>query len=512
MNHANIRRCAIYTRKSTDHNLDLEFNSLDAQREACRAFVKSQAAEGWRVIPKSYDDPAYSGGSIERPGLQRLLSDIESGLIDVVVIYKIDRLTRSLTDFVKLLERFEARSVSLVAVTQQFNSTTPMGRLTLNVLLSFAQFERELASERVRDKISASRRKGKWTGGNIPLGYDTREKKLVPNEKEAEQVRYIFSQYLKLKAINTLIAHLNKKGFRTKLPSKKLRTARGNPFTFGPLAYVLRNRIYIGQVRSGKEWHRGEHIGIVSKQIFDRVQKLLDANAINRKELRVKSEALLRGILYDDRGNRMSPSFTTKKGVRYRFYVSSALLRGKRKDVGNITRISAPKIEESVVHQLRNRFKDTTTDQATLISLYVEKIRLGPKQIDITLKPKQRGRAITHISVPWTLRSPSSSSIDFSSQRPDSRNPVLIQAIVQAHRRLRILMTEKSIERLGSKLKADPRVIRENIRFAFLAPSITEMILKGRQPRSLTLKQLKRAAAVPSWSEQQPLLALQPTN
>lgn len=496
-----IIRCAIYTRKSTDHNLDLEFNSLDAQREACRAFVKSQAQEGWRAISKSYDDPAYSGGSIERPSLQRLLADIEAGLVDVVVIYKIDRLTRSLNDFVKLVERFEARTVSLVSVTQQFNSTTSMGRLTLNVLLSFAQFERELASERVRDKISASRRKGKWTGGNVPLGYDVQDKRLIPNKNEAKQVRYIFSQYLRLKAINALIDELNSTGFRTKALSRKIKAATGNPFTFGPLAYLLRNRIYVGETRSGVKWFPGEHEGIVPKHLFNRVQALLDANTIARKQLRVDSKALLQGLIYDGRGNRMSPSFTTKKGVRYRFYVSSALLRGKRQDAGSVTRISAPKIEETVLQELRKRFEDKTTDRRALVLLYVDKIHLRTKQIDVTLKPTSSRKASKHIILPWRLRS-SSRSIDTSSQKPDVRNPILIQAIVRAHRWLQDLMRERSIEVFSSKVKSDPRAVRENIRLAFLAPPITKMILRGRQPPSLTLKQLKRAAVF-SWSEQQ---------
>ena len=211
-------RCAIYTRKSTEHGLELEFNSLDAQREACEAYIKSQASQGWRALPQHYDDPAYSGGNLERPALKQLLADIEAGRVDVVVVYKIDRLTRSLADFAKLVEAFDARSISFVAVTQQFNTTTSMGRLTLNVLLSFAQFERELSSERVRDKIAASRRKGKWTGGTVPLGYDARDKKLVINKTEAETVRTIFRRYLELKSFSKLVADLDRQGHRHQAP------------------------------------------------------------------------------------------------------------------------------------------------------------------------------------------------------------------------------------------------------------------------------------------------------
>src|ERR1700719_1939858 len=243
-----IIRCAIYTRKSTEHGLDEEFNSLDAQREACEAYIKSQASQGWKALPQEYDDPAYSGGNLERPALKRLLRDIEAGRIDVIVVYKIDRLTRSLADFAKLVEAFDAKSISFVAVTQQFNTTTSMGRLTLNVLLSFAQFERELSSERVRDKIAASRRKGKWTGGSVPLGYDAKDKKLVIDKSEAETVRYIFKRYLELQSFGKLVAELDRRGIITKQRHTQVEKWNGGiPFTYGPLAYFLKNRVYIGE-------------------------------------------------------------------------------------------------------------------------------------------------------------------------------------------------------------------------------------------------------------------------
>ena len=227
-----IQRCAIYTRKSTEHGLELEFNSLDAQREACEAYIKSQASQGWKALPQLYDDPAFSGGNLERPALKKLLKDIEAGKVDVVVVYKIDRLTRSLADFAKLVEAFDARSISFVAVTQQFNTTTSMGRLTLNVLLSFAQFERELSSERVRDKVAASRRKGKWTGGTVPLGYEARDKKLVINPTEAETVRTIFRRYIELQSFGRLVADLDKRGIVTKRRNTKVKKFNGGiPFT-----------------------------------------------------------------------------------------------------------------------------------------------------------------------------------------------------------------------------------------------------------------------------------------
>jgi DNA invertase Pin-like site-specific DNA recombinase len=311
-----IFRCAIYTRKSTEHGLELEFNSLDAQREACESYIKSQSSEGWRAVTKRYDDPAYSGGNIDRPAVQRLLRDIEAGQIDVVVVYKIDRLTRSLADFAKLVEVFDAKSVSFVAVTQQFNTTTSMGRLTLNVLLSFAQFERELASERVRDKVAASRKKGKWTGGSVPLGYVSKDKKLVVNLAEAKTVRMIFEQYLTLKSLQKVVDELNAKGTVTKKRSNIGRQPGGVPFTYGSLAYLLKNRTYLGETGYGGSWFAGEHEPILERDLFERVQALMKDNTIVRIGRRHRIGALLSGLIFDDRGNRMSPSFTVKKGVR----------------------------------------------------------------------------------------------------------------------------------------------------------------------------------------------------
>ena len=273
-----LLRCAIYTRKSTEHGLELEFNSLDAQREACEAYIKSQASEGWRVLPKRYDDAAYSGGNLDRPALQKLLKDMENGQVDVVVVYKIDRLTRSLTDFAKLVEVFDAKSVSFVAVTQQFNTTTSMGRLTLNVLLSFAQFERELASERVRDKLAASRKKGKWTGGSVPLGYDRKDKRLVVNPAEAKTVRMIFDRYLALRSFQKLIAELDAKGIVTKKRPIAGKTTGGIRFTYGPLAYLLKNRTYLGETGHAGRWYPGEHDPIIHRATFERVQQLLKSN------------------------------------------------------------------------------------------------------------------------------------------------------------------------------------------------------------------------------------------
>ncbi|MBK3664784.1 recombinase family protein [Bradyrhizobium diazoefficiens] len=337
-------RCAVYTRKSTEHGLDQEFNSLDAQREACEAYIKSQASQGWKLVPAHFDDPAYSGGNLDRPALKRLITEIELGRIDVVVVYKIDRLTRSLADFAKLVETFDARSVSFVAVTQQFNTTTSMGRLTLNILLSFAQFERELASERVRDKVAASRKKGKWTGGTVPLGYDAKDKKLVVNKAEAERVRTIFQLYLEHRSFGKLVAELDRRGIVSKRRTTKDPKYQGGiPFTYGPLAYFLKNRVYLGEIHHGGKWFKGEHAAILDRQTFDQVQQLLADNNARRGTKFSNSDALLKGKLFDDKGNRMGPTFSSKNGVRYRFYTSTAL-RGRTHKAGSVTRVSAPEI------------------------------------------------------------------------------------------------------------------------------------------------------------------------
>jgi DNA invertase Pin-like site-specific DNA recombinase len=312
-------RCAVYTRKSSEHGLEQDFNSLDAQREAAEAYIKSQAHEGWRLVKTRYDDGGISGGTLERPALQSLLTDIQSRKVDVVVVHKVDRLTRSLADFAKLVELFEAHGVSFVAVTQQFNTTTSMGRLTLNVLLSFAQFERELAGERIRDKFAASRRKGMWMGGTIPLGYDVKDRKLVINAQEAERVRLIFGRYLALGCVAKLQADLDQCGVRSK--QRVLTSGRvigGCSFGRGALYHLLRNRIYRGEVVHKGIVYPGEHNAIVDEELWAAVQARLADNCTTRRKARVETGALLGGLIYDDRGNIMSPTYSVRRGNRYR--------------------------------------------------------------------------------------------------------------------------------------------------------------------------------------------------
>src|SRR6266536_550024 len=300
-NERKILRCAVYTRKSSEHGLEQDFNSLDAQREAGEAYIKSQVHEGWRLIKTHYDDGGLSGGSMERPALQALLADIRTRKIDIVVVYKVDRLTRSLADFAKLVELFETHSVSFVSVTQSFNTTTSMGRLTLNVLLSFAQFEREVTGERIRDKIAASKKKGMWMGGNVPLGYDVIERRLVVNEAEAKTVKLIFERYLELGCVRALKAALDRLAVRSKhRVAETGRTVGGGAFGRGALYYLLRNRVYRGEAVHKGVAHPGEHEAIIEEDLWETVQAKLSAPGNKQRRGRAESGALLMGLVFDD--------------------------------------------------------------------------------------------------------------------------------------------------------------------------------------------------------------------
>jgi DNA invertase Pin-like site-specific DNA recombinase len=522
-------RCAIYTRKSTEHGLELEFNSLDAQREACEAYIKSQASQGWRNLPQRYDDAAFSGGNMDRPALKRLLDDIDANKVDVIVVYKIDRLTRSLADFAKLVEIFDAKAISFVAVTQQFNTTTSMGRLTLNVLLSFAQFERELSSERVRDKVAASRKKGQWGGGSVPLGYDSKDKKLVINEDEAETVRAIFKNYLELRSLRELLGKMGKLGVVSKQRTlSDGRATGGVAFGNGSLAYLLKNRTYCGEIRHKCAWYAGEHPPIIDTATFDRVQELLRTNSVARVAKRSENKALLAGLLFDDRDNRMSPSFSTKRGIRYGFYVSAAILRGRKGDAGSLPRVSAPDLEDAVLGALRERALSDGPSPITprnLIDANIARIQIGSNRITITLRDLEStpnssevvlddyaptsANPLPFIEIPWSQTKKRNLAPMENAQDNANRdsNPGLVQAVVRAHAWVKDLSagTHESIEALAKANALHPKVIRNGIRLAFLAPDMTNAILQGEQPASLTLRDFYKAAPL-CWSEQRQAL------
>ena len=367
---AERKRCAIYTRKSSEEGLDQEFNSLDAQREAGEAYVKSQSSEGWTLLADRYDDGGYSGGSMERPGLKALLADIGAGLIDVVVVYKIDRLTRSLADFARMVELFDRHEVSFVSVTQAFNTTSSMGRLTLNVLLSFAQFEREVTGERIRDKIAASKARGMWMGGTLPLGYDPpadSARALVVNEAEACTVRLIFATYLELGSVHALERWLAERDIRSKVRVTKAgKTLGGLPFSRGALFHLLRNQTYLGMIVHKDLVHPGVHEAIVDPDLFARVQERLDAQARRHRSRRDHvSRAPLTGRLFDTGGNPMTPSFSHgASGKVYRYYVSAPLQQGARMDYsdGVLRRVSAAGIERMIAEILVASLPDAGSD------------------------------------------------------------------------------------------------------------------------------------------------------
>ena len=398
-------RCAVYTRVSTDARLEQDFNSLDAQREACEAYIKSQTHESWRLIKAHFDDGGFSGGNMERPALQALLAEIRERRLDIVVVYKVDRLTRSLADFAKLVELFDAHGVSFVSVTQSFNTTTSMGRLTLNVLLSFAQFEREVTGERIRDKIAASKKKGLWMGGVLPLGYMVVDRKLIVVPEEAETVRLCFERYRDLRSLPALQRDLRERGVITR--ERRLATGRtigGIPFFAGALVALLRNRTYLGEINHRDKSYTGEHEAIIEKGLFDDVQAILEANRQGHREHWRKSNALLVGKVYDDRGNRMTPSYAIKRGARYRYYISAALVQGKKSEAGSVARVAAQDMEDRVVTALRSGgvVNDGDPTHETLHAV-VDRITVGSTAITITLcTATGDGPPHQPLQIPWT--------------------------------------------------------------------------------------------------------------
>jgi site-specific DNA recombinase len=532
-----VFRCAIYTRKSTEHNLHLEFNSLDAQREACEAYIKSQAHEGWRLIPDRYDDGGLSGASLDRPALQTLLSDVRAGKITIVVVYKVDRLTRSLADFAKLVELFDQHQVSFVSVTQSFNTTSSMGRLTLNVLLSFAQFEREVIGERVRDKIAASKRKGIWVGGPVPLGYRCIDKKLVVVPEEAEAVRTIFARYLALGSMGALIEDLDRRGIRTKANALTDGRQRGGiRFGVGSLGYLLKNRFYIGEVAYRGGLHSGEHEPILGRDLFKAVQAKLAANTVGRQVRLKGSPAILTGRIFDDRGNRMSPTHSNKLGVRYRYYVSHAILQKRKAEAGSIARVPAPDIEKLVLDGVRKRRAaigeaehPAAIDDRDLIERYVDSVIVKPQALEVRMVLTNEASAQTEepsindlarqlrtvqITLAWTC--PSFAAVkgivhaptSKPAMKPESRD-ALLTAIVKARRWIDDIWLGRiaSFAEIAKREAQGERHIRLLAPLAFVSPRITAAIADGTVPADLTVTGLAKALPY-SWAEQEQSLGL----
>jgi site-specific DNA recombinase len=531
-----VFRCAIYTRKSTEHNLDLEFNSLDAQREACEAYVKSQAHEGWRLIPDRYDDGGLSGASLDRPALQMLLADVRAGKITTVVVYKVDRLTRSLADFAKLVELFDQFGVSFVSITQAFNTTSSMGRLTLNVLLSFAQFEREVIGERVRDKIAASKRKGIWVGGPVPLGYRCIDKKVVVVPEEAEAVRTIFTRYLALGSLAALIEDLDRHGIRTKANGRTDGRQRGGiRFGVGTLAYLLKNRFYIGEVVYRGEMNRGEHEPILDRDLFKAVQAKLAANVVARQVRLKGSPAVLTGRIFDDRGNRMSPSHSNKLGVRYRYYVSHAILQQRKAEAGSVARVPAPEIENLVLDGVRRHLASTAEHPTAiadrdLIERYVDSVIVKPQALDVRLvlaseapaqtaepsinEPEARHIPTTTITLTWTA--PSFAAVKGILHTPSAKPPMkaesrdaLLTAIAKARRWIDDIRLGRivSFAEIAEREVQGERHVRLLAPLAFVSPRIVAAIVDGTAPADLTVTGLAKALPY-SWTEQEQSVGL----
>ncbi len=532
-------RCAIYTRKSTEEGLDQAFNSLQAQREACEAYVKSQRSEGWRVLPETYDDGGFSGGTLERPALRRLLDDIDAGRIDTIVVYKIDRLTRSLADFAKIVERLEKRGASFVSVTQAFNTTTSMGRLTLNVLLSFAQFEREVTGERIRDKIAASKAKGMWMGGMPPLGYDRptdlQTRALVVNEGEAELVRLIFDRYLQLRSVPALQAWLNEEGLRSKAWTTSAGKRRGGlAFARGALFHLLRNRIYLGEIIHGEKTAVGAHPAIVDLSVFEKAQALLDSNKVVRSERPLRSADLpLKGLLFDIDGHVMSPSFGYGRGGKvYRYYVSAPLQQGQHlePDGRAIRRIKAETIEGLVREQLSPLIGRRPDAALTILLEPVRRIALAADELKIEVRRDALSRsgaallegpdadAFGRLTVPIKCQTRGGrASLILPHGAPyrsnERRDPVLIAALRKAHRIAAGIGWKAADGSLRSPDVEAPKNAydRKLCRLAFLAPTIQRSILEGRQPANLTLDRLLQPFPV-CWREQRRLLGYSENN
>jgi len=550
------KRCAIYTRKSSEEGLEQEFNSLQAQCEACEAYIRSQRHEGWVSARTRYDDGGFSGGNMERPALQRLLADIREGRIDIILVYKVDRLTRSLADFARLVEIFDAQSVSFVSVTQQFNTTSSMGRLTLNVLLSFAQFEREVTGERIRDKIAASKKKGMWMGGIVPLGYDASERTLVINSAEAETVRCIFALYRELGSVRRVKEEADRLGFSTKRSTTAGGTERGGrPFSRGHIYNLLSKPIYIGEIAHKGQLYPGQHPALIDAYTWTAVRDQLAANARDhRRKAHATEPSLLAGVLIDVRGERLTTSHAVKKGRRYRYYVSTKA--GPDRPQG--WRLAAQEIEDAVIKVLADaltspavllerfgtagipsdqtrKMLDRATrlaaalhrspaERAKVVQDLIEKVVIEEDAITIRVR---RSPLLGGAVMPPASENPSDSPIELTApvafrrrgvelrlvlprQNDRSRcDPTLIKAIARGRAWFEELAAgrARSLRELAERDSITRRYVRRLVDLAFLCPELVEAILQGRQPVELTATRLTELDLPLDWTDQRRLLA-----
>ena len=536
---ADLIRCAIYTRKSTEEGLEQEFNSLDAQREACAAYVLSQKHEGWAANPEIYDDGGFSGGNMQRPGLVRLMADVAAGKVNVIVVYKVDRLTRSLADFARIVDVLDAAGASFVSVTQSFNTTTSMGRLTLNVLLSFAQFEREVTGERIRDKIAASKRKGMWMGGPVPLGYDVIDRKLVVNEGEAAQVRHIMNRYLEVGSVRPMVDELAAAEFKTKLrPLRNGRSIGGVAFSRGGLFHLLSNCVYIGEVRHKGATYDGAHDAIVEREVWDRVQAALADKAPARtRRANVRHPSILAGLVHDGHGRKMTPSHAVKQAKRYRYYMT----RDRQPGTPAVWRVPAHDLEQLVVARLcRHLVEECEVDGESMLGAHddaesenasrasglmkgseiertdsiqalVQRIDVRRDCVELTLRPVgDRPTQILTAAAALIRSGRQTRLVPPGVQAANNHVPDegLVRLVANAHA-ARLAIAEggdQPFDVVAENHGFTAHYFAQLVRLGGLAPDIVTAILEGRQPAHLTRTRLARTKALPlDWNEQRRL-------
>jgi site-specific DNA recombinase len=544
-------RCAVYTRKSSDEGLEQAFNSLDAQREACAAYVASQKGQGWRLLPDLYDDGGVSGGTLERPGLRILLSDIEAGKVDLVVVYKVDRLTRSLADFAKLVERFDRAGASFVSVTQSFCTTTSMGRLTLNILLSFAQFEREVTAERIRDKIAASKKKGLWMGGLVPLGYDAKDRTLIVNEAEAQTVRTIFQLYLELGCARRVKEEADRQGLVSKCRRfDSGKTFGGVAFTRGRIYHLLSNPVYVGEIRHKRRTYPGQHPAIIDRATFEAVNLRLKANAGRVKaQTSGASHSPLVGKLTDEAGQRLTPSHAVRRGKRYCYYVSQRLVAGSGKSDGRGWRLPAAALESAVArviidaletpsaahHLIEGATPEMLTklssaarslcsalsgpDQGPTLRAIVDSARIEPGRLSVTLCPEalaerlgvppaQMSRSALSRVGAFTLRRRGIEARLVLANTPAALDRTLVRTVARGWAWFEEIKAGATMQSIADREGVTQRRVAHLVDLAFLAPDLVRSIVEGLQPPTLTADRLIKSRHRMLWSDQRAWLSV----